>query len=112
MWMPKEVLMNRRRYVMAMILCVVVSGIAAPAFAAKGGNGSHGNSVLAASCVAVDGVVTGSGLPTNEVVNFMVTDSSGTTGWVLGYTWDGTFSVRVPATSAPTTYEFSAEPGP
>jgi hypothetical protein len=95
-----------RRYVMATALCVLVAGIAAPALAAKGGNGSHGNSVLAASCVVVDGVVTGSGLPTTEVVNFMLTDSSGTTGWVLGFTWDGTFSVRVPATSTPTTYQF------
>ena len=36
----------------------------------------------------------------------MITDSAGTTGWVLGYTWDGTFTVRVPAATAPTTYEF------
>ena len=94
-----------RRYFMAALVLVLVAVSAAPALAGKGGNGSHA-STAAASCVVADGVVRASGLPTDEVVNFMLTSSSGTTGWVLGYTWDGTFSVRVPATSTPTTYAF------
>lgn len=93
-----------RRYFMAALALVLVAVSATPALAGKGGNGSH--STAAASCVVGDGVVRASGLPTDEVVNFMLTSSSGTTGWVLGYTWDGTFSVRVPAASTPTTYAF------
>ena len=46
------------------------------------------------------------GLPTDQVVNFLISDSAGTTGWVLGYTSDGTWSVAVPAASGPTTYQF------
>ena len=95
-----------RRYFVAIAL-VVLAASAAPALAGKGGKGPNGgNATAAASCVVSAGVVQGFGLPTDEVVNFMITDSSGTTGWVLGYTWDGTFTVRVPAASAPTTYEF------
>jgi hypothetical protein len=51
-------------------------------------------------------VVYGSGLPTGQVINFMMSDSSGKTGWVLGYTPDGTWFVNVPAPNGPTTYEF------
>ena len=40
-------------------------------------------------------------------MNFMVTDSSGTTGWVIGYTDDGTRSIDVPDRTGPTTYEFA-----
>lgn len=95
----------KRRQLMATCLIVLVAVFAAPALAGKGGN--HGSpSTAAASCQVSDGVVTASGLPTDEVVNFMLTDASGTTGWVLGFTWDGTFSVRVPAASSPTKYEF------
>ena len=36
----------------------------------------------------------------------MVTDSSGTYGWVLGFTPDGTWTVSVPAATSPTTYQF------
>ena len=40
-------------------------------------------------------------------MNFMVTDSSGSTGWVIGYTDDGTRSIDVPDRTGPTTYEFA-----
>ena len=36
----------------------------------------------------------------------MVTNSSGTVGWVLGFTDDGTWNVDVPAPGAATTYAF------
>jgi hypothetical protein len=42
------------------------------------------------------------------VINFILTDSSGTTGWVLGYTWDGTLATNVPAPNGPTTYQFTS----
>jgi hypothetical protein len=59
-----------------------------------------------ASCAVAGPVVTASGLPTGEVINFMVTDSAGTRGWVLGFTADGTWAVSVPAANGPTTYQF------
>ena len=40
------------------------------------------------------------------MINFLVTDASGTYGWVLGYTSDGTWSVSVPAQNGATTYQF------
>ena len=39
----------------------------------------------------------------------MVTDSSGTWGWVLGYTDTGTLAVTVPSANGPTTYEFGSK---
>jgi hypothetical protein len=100
-----------RRYLTATACVFLIAAIAALGLPPRAATARTVTRLGRVVC-GVDGVVTGSGLPTNEVVNFMVTDTSATTGWVLGYTWDGTFSVRVPATSAPTTYEFSAEPGP
>ena len=80
---------------------------ASPALAERGGNGNgHGNQRSApASCSVSDDVVSATGLPTDEVINFMITDSSGTKGWVLGMS-DGTWSVEVPTRSGTTTYEF------
>jgi hypothetical protein len=72
------------------------------AFAAKGGH----QSTAGASCYMSGNVVYGSGLPTSEVINFMLSDASGKVGWVLGYTPDGTWFVNVPAPNGPTTYEF------
>jgi hypothetical protein len=59
-----------------------------------------------ASCAVSGTVVNATGLPVGEVINFMVTDSSGARGWVLGYTDDGTWSVSVPTPIGPTTYQF------
>jgi hypothetical protein len=58
------------------------------------------------SSTAMGGVVQASGLPTGEVINFMVTTGSATTGSVLGFTPDGTWSVNVAAPTGPTTYQF------
>ena len=89
------------------VLWVAIAAFtAAPALAGTGGKGRGHTAAVTAPCiVSADGVL-GAGLPTDQVINFMVTDASGTTGWVLGYTPDGTWSVRVPASSGPTTYEF------
>lgn len=99
-----------------LIIAVVALAIAAPAIADKGGNGNGngnggngnggGNLNAAAACTASRAVVEATGLPTGEVINFMFSDSSGTWGWVLGVTYDGTASASVPTANGPTTYEF------
>ena len=84
---------------------------ASSVFAAKGGNGQGGgnqSNSLAGGCVANENVVSGYGLPTDEVINFFVTDVSGTRGWVLGFSGDGTWSEPVPAHASFTTYEFAS----
>ena len=106
----------------SLIIAVVALAIAAPAIAGKGngnGNGGNGgsnegggggNNVTASGSCSVDGnVVTGTNLPTWTLMNFMVTDSSGTSGWVMGETADGTLVVPVPDRNGPTTYEFAGE---
>lgn len=90
----------------ALLITTLIFGlIAGTTLAAKGGNG--GNPHRTASSCQIDGnVVSATGLPTYEVLNFMVTDASGTTGWVLGITWEGWWILTVPERSGPTTYEF------
>ena len=96
---------------MTLIVTALALAVAAPAIAGKGGNGNgngngNGADEARASCSVAGQVVTASGLPTDELVNFMVTTDAGTSGWVLGYTPDGTWSVQVPAGAA--TYEFAS----
>jgi hypothetical protein len=101
----------------ALIIAVVALAVAAPAIASKGGNGNGGGNSgngggnvtgPTGSCTVAGNVVTATGLPTDEVVNFMVTAASGSWSWVMGYTFDGTLSVTVPAPDGPTTYEFAS----
>ena len=81
--------------------------IAGTTLAAKGGNGGKPN--RAATTCQIDGnVVSATGLPTYEVINFMVTDAHGTTGWVLGITWEGSVTLTVSERSGPTTYQFAS----
>jgi hypothetical protein len=87
--------MFRRR----MIAAIVV----APTLAAKGGGGPKSADP---PCTISGNTVSASGLPTGEVINFMVSDASGTTGWVLGFTPDGTWSVNVPSPKGTATYQF------
>jgi hypothetical protein len=82
-----------------------------PALAGKGGNGNgHGSDAgpAPASCSVSGSVVSATGLPTDQVINFMVNDASGSWGWVLGFTDDGTWTVYVPAPNGPTMYEFAS----
>jgi hypothetical protein len=100
-----------------LIIAVLALAVAAPAIADKGGNG-HGNGgggsgggggnepTVSASCTVDGNVVNVTGLPTDQVINFMITDASGSWGWVLGYTGDGTWGVQAPARTGSTTYEF------
>lgn len=96
-----------------LIFTVVALALAAPAFSGKDGNGNgngggNGNATTppSGSCTVGENSVTGTGLPTDQVINFMLTDSSGTRGWVLGFTPDGSWWVPVDQPSGPTTYEF------
>jgi hypothetical protein len=90
---------------LAGLAAIVAALVAGSAFAGKGGRNP---SAARASCTVSGNVVYGTDLPTDQVINFMVTDSSGTSGWVLGFTHDGTWAVNVPARNGPTTYEFAS----
>ena len=50
-------------------------------------------------------MVYGQGLP-DELLNFMVEDASGSSGWVLGTTSSGEWAVNVPDRAGDTTYKF------
>jgi hypothetical protein len=105
-----------------LIIAVLALAIAAPAIAGKGGNGNGnggnggsgggggGGNVTApsGSCTVNGDLVNATGLPTGEVINFMITDANGSWGWVLGYTDTGAWSVSVPAAAGTTTYEFAS----
>lgn len=86
------------------ILAASVALIATPATAFAGGK--HNAPNASAACSVSGGVVTATGLPADQVINFMVTTTAGTTGWVLGFTPDGTWSVDVATASGTTTYQF------
>jgi hypothetical protein len=92
-----------RRIHLIAALSVLVLG-ASPALAARGGHG-HSTALPGASCSVSGDVVTAVGLPTDQVINFLITDDAGTWGWVLGMS-DGTWSVQVPAPNGSTTYQF------
>ena len=94
---------------LTLVTIVVLALAAAPAFAGKGGNGNGNNRDAAGSCTVDGSVVHGTNLPNWELMNFMVTDASGTTGWVIGFTDDGTRAIDVPDRAGPTTYEFVSE---
>jgi hypothetical protein len=87
-----------RRFLVPLAL-IVVLGTSSVAGAA-GRKGARSS----ATCSVAGSTVTAVGLPTGEVINFMLTDETGTRGWVLGYTPDGTWAVAVPAGEA--TYAF------
>ena len=92
----------------AMLSLIVVALISGTTMAGRGKGA--GNQAFANGGCTVDGsTVTGTGLPTDQVLNFMVTDGSGTHGWVLGWTDTGSWSEPVPARSGPTTYEFASK---
>jgi hypothetical protein len=97
--------MSARKLAAAVALVTVI----ATPVTALAGNGKHNpgpSPAPTAGCAYSNGVVQASGLPTGQVINFMIVTASGTTGWVLGYTSDGTWSVNVPAQTGATTYQF------
>ncbi len=86
-----------RRITLGTLLCLAIAAPAAEAARKP---------VSDPPCTVAGNVVSATSLPTDQLINFMVTDGSGTKGWVLGFTDDGTWSVNVPAQNGPTTYEF------
>jgi hypothetical protein len=100
------VLARRSLYTLAAVCCLV-GVIATPAIAGKGGK--PGAAAQSNSCSVSGNTVQAQGLPTDQVINFMITDSSGTSGWVLGFTDDGSWSVTVPTRNGATTYEFASK---
>ena len=62
------------------------------------------------TCSYANGVVSATGLPTDQVINFFETNNStGTqTGHVLGFTTDGVWTVSVTPPTASTTYDFTS----
>ena len=91
----------------ASAITVLAVAAAGPAIAARGGNGNGGNATgSSGSCSVSDNAVTATGLPTNEVINFLVSDATGTGGWVLGFTGDGTWSEAVAPPNGATVYSF------
>jgi hypothetical protein len=70
------------------------------------GKGQGKNDPVSAGCSFSNNVVTATGLPVWTVINFLITDSSGSNGWVLGMTDDGTWAQNVSAPNGPTTYQF------
>jgi hypothetical protein len=93
-----------KRSILIVLLGASLFLAATPALAGKGG--SHSNDPAQPSCSASGGLVQASGLPQDQLINFMISDASGTSGWVLGMTSDGSWSVNVPAASGATTYAF------
>jgi hypothetical protein len=107
--MGTELSSRRHRGAKVLHLAVIVLATIAvvPALAAGGNGKGKGHTTAAtAPCTLSNDVVYGTGLPTDQLINFMVTDASGTTGWVLGFTPDGTWTVNVAAPNGPTTYQF------
>ena len=90
----------------ALITLLLFGLIAGTTLAAQGGRGGGSPHREVATCQIDGNVVSTTGLPTYEVINFMVTDANGKVGWVLGITWEGWWDVTVPGRSGPTTYEF------
>jgi hypothetical protein len=89
-----------RRHLLVIIVASAVLGISIPVAEAR-----PRATPSPASCTVSGSVVDASGLPTDQVINFLVTDNAGTWGWVLGFTTDGAWSVSVPGQNGPTTYQ-------
>ncbi len=98
------------RITATVVLVIALAVGVAPAVGERGGNGNgNGNREPTGACSVAGNVVTGEGLPTWELLNFMVTDAEGTHGWVLGQTDTGTWPVTVPERNGTTTYEFASK---
>lgn len=68
----------------------------------------RGKPVDPGSCYYSSGVVYGSNLPTEKIINFLRLDASDVVidGFVLGFTFDGTWTVHVPTPAAGEHYQF------
>ena len=89
------------------LLCAAAVSLAVALPLAYAGNRTHA-AAGAGGCTVSGNTVEGWGLPTDAVVNFIVTDAGGKHGWPLGITWDGTWTVTVPDRTGATKYEFAS----
>jgi hypothetical protein len=89
-----------RRKMIAFLAVTSVALAVTPTLAARGPKSAD------PPCTVSGNTVTAAALPTDQIINFMISDAGGTSGWVLGFTQDGSWSVDVPARSGSTTYEF------
>ena len=91
----------------ATLITLLMFGLlAGTTLAAKGGAGNQLSGPT--TCVVEGNVVTAAGLPSDQVINFMVTDARGTWGWALGFAGDEAWGISVPDRSGSTTYEFAS----
>jgi hypothetical protein len=88
-----------KRVLIAPAVLLLASLTAAPA---------HADPPVPGTCTYSDGVVYGTGLPTDTLINFFITDASGRTGVVYGYTVDGTAQEPVPTPTVPTVYDYGS----
>jgi hypothetical protein len=86
-------------------ITVALMLIPTQAFAGGHGNGNS-NREASATCRVEGNMVISESLPVDALLNFMVTDADGKTGWVLGRTSSGYWAVGVPDRTSHTTYEF------
>ena len=93
----------------AVLITLLMFGlIAGTTLAARGGNGNSPHRTVS-TCTVNGNVVTGTALPTDQVLNFMVSEDGSKWGWVLGFAGDdGNWGVPVPDRDGPTTYEFAS----
>jgi hypothetical protein len=89
-------------------LALLIVGILAAIFAVALAAPAQADPPVPGTCSYSAGVVTAAGLPTDAVINFFVTDQSGTIGVVYGYSIDGTAQENVPVPTVPTTYDFGS----
>ena len=93
----------------AALITLLMFGLIAGTTLAAGRGRGGGNQLNAPSTCVVDGnVVTAAGLPTDQVINFMVTEDGYTWGWALGFAGDEAWGIAVPDRTGPTTYEFAS----
>ena len=91
-----------RRLTATIVITGALFAISSPAMA----GGGHHAAASVGSCTVDGSVVSAAGLPTDQVINFMMTDNSGTSSWALGYTDTGTWNVSVPPQNGATSYQF------
>jgi len=98
-----------RTFASAAVVALLVSVSLASVASAGTRKGSTLNAA-GSGCTVSGNVLEATGLPNDVVVNLFMTDGSGTYGWALGLTSDGTgtWTTYVPDRTGPTTYEFAS----
>jgi hypothetical protein len=102
----------RIKLLVSMVALAVVA-MAVPVAAAGNGKGllrkqARGAETPAATCTVDGNTVYGVNLPP-DLTNFMIMDDDVMIyGWVLGHSYDGTWTVNVPDRTGPVTYQFTS----